>query len=244
MIEIIDKNSPIPLYYQVKEDIVKKIKNKELKVNDRIGSENELVKTYNVSLITIRKALAELVNEGYLYRIQGKGTYVAERKVNRVLNIMSFTEETREKGFKPEIKVLELKIVEDEAIAEKLNIHKAQSIIKIKRLRLADDIPVALQTSYISQALIELESLKNKLAKEKSLYRILNDVGVEPDRAKEVYEVQKLKSEEDCQLLNLHEGDPIFFVKRNTYTKKNELFEYVETILRGDKYTIELELKK
>lgn len=244
MIKIIDKNSPIPLYYQVKEDIIEKIKNKELKVNEKTGSENELVKTYNVSLITIRKALAELVNEGYLYRIQGKGTYVAERKVNRVLNLMSFTEETREKGFKPEIRILELKIVEDEAIAEKLNVHKEQPIIKIKRLRLADDVPVALQTSYISQTLLELDDLKNKLAKEKSLYKILSDIGVEPDRAKEIYEVQKLNDKEDCQLLDLGEGDPVFFVKRNTYTKKNELFEYVEAILRGDKYTIELELKK
>ena len=68
----VDKKSLIPLYYQIKEDIINKIKNNDLKVGDRIAGENELKDIYGVSQITVRKALSELVNEGYLYRVQGK----------------------------------------------------------------------------------------------------------------------------------------------------------------------------
>lgn len=239
----VDKKSLIPLYYQIKEDIINKIKNNDLKVGDRIAGENELKDIYGVSQITVRKALSELVNEGYLYRVQGKGTYVAERKVNRLLNLMSFTEEMKQRGFEPTVKVLKTEVIKDPLTAEKLGLVRNSNILKIQRLRLADEIPVALQTSYISESILKTDDIRD-LEKEKSLYKILTSKGITPYKAKEQYNVLKMDDKTICSLLNIKKGDAIFFVKRRTYTEDNKLFEYAESILRGDKYAIEVELNK
>lgn len=241
MLVIVDKNSPIPLYYQVKEDIINKIKKDDLKVGDKIAGEHELKDIYGVSQITIRKALSELVNEGYLYRVQGKGTYVAERKVNRLLNLMSFTEEMRQRGFEPGVKLLEVEMIRDPLKAEQLEVSRNSNILKVKRLRLADGIPVALQTSYLSESILEIDDVKD-FEKKKSLYKILTSKGVVPYKAKEQYNVLKMDDKKICNMLNIKKGDAVFWVKRRTYTEDDKLFEYAESILRGDKYAIEVEL--
>ncbi|NNG66858.1 GntR family transcriptional regulator [Caldanaerobacter subterraneus] len=242
MMDIINKQLPIPLYHQIKEDIIEKIKNGTYKVNEKIPSENELVKLYSVSSITVKKALLDLVNEGYLYRIQGKGTFVAKPKISRVLTLMSFTEELREKGLKPETKVLEINEISNSVIAEKLNLSPEESITKIKRLRLADGEPIAIQTSYLpSKILANVAS--EQLEQMESLYKILESIDIQPYAAREEYSITILNEKELYTLLKQKKGVPAFSVKRITFTKENVPFEYAESILRWDRYSIEVELK-
>ncbi|MEQ6361755.1 GntR family transcriptional regulator [Thermoanaerobacter indiensis] len=239
---IINKQLPIPLYHQVKEDIIRKIKEGVYKINEKIPSENELIKLYNVSSITIKKALSDLVNEGYLYRIQGKGTFVARPKISRILNLMSFTEELKEKGLEPETKLLEFKVILDSFIAEKLNLNSEELITKIKRLRLADGEPIAIQTSYLpSKILTNLDA--KQIEQMQSLYKLLETIGIQPYAAREEYSISILNEKDLYTLLKQKKGVPAFSVKRLTFTKDNIPFEYAESILRWDRYSIEVELK-
>lgn len=238
----INKNIPIPLYYQVKQDIILKIKNGVYKVEEKLPGENELQKIYNVSSITVRKALSDLVNEGYLYRIQGKGTYVAKPKITRLLNLRSFTDELKEKGLKPSTKVLEIDTIVNGDIAEKLSINKDNKLTMIKRLRFADETPIAIQTSYISANILSKGDAE-RLEVVNSLYVLLEEKGIVPDGAKEIYNIKILEDKEICSLLGQKKGTPAFSVNRLTFNEMNMPFEYAESILRWDRYSIEVELK-
>jgi GntR family transcriptional regulator len=160
VIYIINKRSSVPLYIQIKRDLIRKIKEGEFQIGESIPGENHLKNIFNVSLITVRKAIAELVNEGYLYRIQGRGTYAADRIINRPLNLMSFTEDMREKNFNVHSKLLELDVLNDEFIADKMCIPFTEPVVKIKRVRIVDNEPIALQTSYILGRILPLEEAK------------------------------------------------------------------------------------
>ncbi|MGF7398331.1 GntR family transcriptional regulator [Thermoanaerobacterium thermosaccharolyticum] len=241
MIKIINKQLPLPLYHQIKEDIINKIKSKEYLYDEKIPSENELKKRYNVSSITIKKALSDLVNEGYLYRIQGKGTFVAKPKISRFLNLMSFTNELRERGLEPTTRLIDISTINNEFIAGILGLSLNDLIVKVSRLRLADNEPMAIQTSYIPQKLIaslKMEKFKNMT----SLYDLLGDVGIVPFKASEEYSIKILTEKDIYTLLNQKKGSPAFLVKRITYTEDNLPFEYAESILKGDRYSIKVNL--
>ncbi|KUO71152.1 MAG: hypothetical protein APF77_10410 [Clostridia bacterium BRH_c25] len=236
------KNIPIPLYYQVKEDIINKIKDGIYSIEEKVPGENELQKIYNVSSITVRKALTDLVNEGYLYRIQGKGTYVAKPKINRLLNLMSFTDEMKEKGIEPSTKIIEIKTVVDEMISKKLRISEDREITMVKRLRLADDVPIALQTSYVPASILT-SSDAAQLKQLNSLYAVLKEKGIEPHSAREVYNIAMMEDKATYSLFNKKKGTPAFYVKRMTYDREGILFEYAESILIWDRYSIEVDLE-
>src|SRR5690606_36647664 len=103
----VSKNSPIPLYYQLKEILQEMIDNEELKPGDALPSERELCEILGISRMTVRKAVMDLVNEGIVYREQGKGTFVAKPKSKHLLNkLQGFTEEMEEKGLKVKTQIL------------------------------------------------------------------------------------------------------------------------------------------
>lgn len=232
-----------PLYVQIQEDLIARIRSGEFKVGDMIPSQKMLAAAYGVSDITVRKALDLLVNEGYLYRIQGKGTFVAERKINRVLNLMSFTEEMSSRGLEVESRVMELKVITDRRVARELKILPTKEIVKITRLRLVDGKPYALQTSYIPAAIASLEHME-KMREMSSLYQVLKEIGVQPSKAHEIYRADVLTDHRLCRLLQAQHGEPILAVERYTYTKDEILFEYVQSILKGNLYTIEVVLDR
>lgn len=99
--------SMLPKYYLLKEEIIKKIENEEFVAEEMIPSERDLMDNYNFSRTTVRKAIDVLVNEGYLYKVQGKGTYVKGKKFTQgLINLTSCTEEIKSHGFIPSIKLI------------------------------------------------------------------------------------------------------------------------------------------
>lgn len=238
---MIDKNSPMPLYHQIKEDIIKKIKTHEFQPDEKIDGEHEFAKKYGVSQITIRKAISDLVTEGYLYRIRGKGTYVAKDRLKHKLSLLSFSEELRQRGQQNDVKIIELDSACNPRIAQIMGISPSKPIIKIKRLRLSGNIPLGIQTSYISQDHISLKDLE-KLEEIKSLYAILENKGIKPYKAYEKYKAVTIHNDRTQKLLKIAKGEPAFFVERYTYDKNENLFEYAESILRGDQYVVETEI--
>src|SRR5690554_1844490 len=133
-----------PVYQQIQSDIREKILNNELKEGELIPSENELHKMYGVSRMTVRHALNNLVNDGYLYRHKGKGTFVSNRKIEKNIHgVRGFTEEMEELGRIPHNVIKSFEIVEsNELVREKLYLEEDTKVIHVERVRYADNIPV------------------------------------------------------------------------------------------------------
>ena len=102
VLDIIHRNSPIPIYHQLKEILLKKIRTGEWPPGALIPSERELCETYGISRMTARQAITDLVNEGVCYREQGRGTFVSPHKIQQQLQHLSgFTEDIRARGQRP-----------------------------------------------------------------------------------------------------------------------------------------------
>lgn len=238
---MIDKTSPVPMYHQLKEMLENLIKSGELKPGDRIYSENELCEMYDVSRITAKRALDEMVKAGYLYRLPGRGSFVQGRKIDHKLsNFYSFTEEVRKQGMVPSSKMIELSVIEaDEFISEGLEIPEGEKVTFIKRLRMADDVVIALDFSFIPIAVcssITWEELDNN-----SLYHVLTQKGIVPERAVESFSAELL-TEEDARLLNSQPGTASLKVCRKTYSG-DKLIEYNYRYYKGQQYCYKVELK-
>src|SRR5205823_4815861 len=141
------RNSPLPRYYQLKEIMRERIRLGEWKPGDLIPSERELGETYGISRMTARQAITDLVNEGLFYREQGKGTFVSQHKITQqLIQLTGFTEDIRARGQRPGTKVLSAEMFPaDEATAERLRISQGTLIFRLRRLRLADDEPLAIE---------------------------------------------------------------------------------------------------
>lgn len=238
---MIDKSSPIPMYFQLKEKLESMIKSGELKVGDRIYSENELCEMYDVSRITAKRALDEMVKEGYLYRLPGKGSFIQGRKIDHKLSTFySFTEQVESQGMVPGSKIVEIKkISADEVISEALVIEEGTKVIFIKRLRMADDSIIALDHSFIPLTVcddITFEELENN-----SLYQVLRNKGIIPDRAVEEF-FAELLAEDDAKLLEAKPGTATLKVGRKTYSQ-DRLIEYNYRYYKGNQYRYTVELR-
>ncbi|MCR4430899.1 MAG: GntR family transcriptional regulator [Tepidanaerobacteraceae bacterium] len=240
---MVSRDKPLPLYYQLKSELLEDIKKGIYREDEKIPSENELQKIYNVSLITVRKALSDLVQEGILYRIQGKGTFVAKPKIQRYLNLMSFTEEMRQKGIEPSTIILNFgKERAEKDIADALNLANDEDVWIIERLRLGGGEPVALQKSYLPCSLFK-DFDEEFLKTASSLYSILKTrFNIIPYRAEEDYNSINISDRVIAERLSVSLKTAAFLVKRITYTEEGIPFEYAVSILRGDRYSIRVNL--
>ncbi|TDD64438.1 GntR family transcriptional regulator, partial [Actinomadura darangshiensis] len=138
----------IPKYYKLKELLVELIQS--LPAGSPLPPERTLAEKYETSRTTVRQALAELVVEGRLQRIQGKGTFVAKPKVAQELQLVSYTEDMRHHGLRPETRILEAGYVSaDERLATLLCIRPGGRVLRVHRLRLADGEPMSIDTSHL-----------------------------------------------------------------------------------------------
>lgn len=240
----IDRGSPIPIYYQLKEALKQQIESGILKPHERVPSERELEEAYHISRMTARRALEELEAEGYIYRAQGKGSFVAEPKIRQgLLWLTSFTEDMRERGMRAGAKVLRVEVVSDERVARKLGIDPGEEFVMLQRLRTADGKPMALETSYLRRRFCP--GLEGHDFTDRSLYRILQEeYGLRLGRAEQAVEA-KVAGEFEAELLGVKPGAPILSMERITYLDDGQTpIEYVRSIYRGDRYKLYVELKR
>lgn len=150
MLEI-DKQSPLPIYYQIEAYLKQQIDDGLLKPGDTLPSEREFSEQFHVSRMTIRQAIMNLVNAGYLSRQKGRGTFVASQKIAMTLSgLTSFSEEIKHRGMRPLSCLLSYEVIPaTDRIAQQLSIPNQTPVYEMKRLRLADDHPLALETAYI-----------------------------------------------------------------------------------------------
>ncbi|MDI7274884.1 MAG: GntR family transcriptional regulator [Anaerolineae bacterium] len=238
---MVNRSHPLPLYYQLMQELRHRIEGGQWAPGDRIPSERELSETYGISRMTVRQALAELVDTGLLRRDQGRGTFVAEPRMRRqITRLMSFTEDMRARGRRASARVLRLELVPARpSVADALEIEVGEQVVLIERLRLADGEPVALESSHLHfpgcEGVVH-EDLSG------SLYRLLHErFGLTPSRAREELEAGACEAHQ-AQLLGIRRGEPVLALRRRTLDQDGRPIEYVESVYRADRYIVSLDL--
>ncbi|TXC89677.1 GntR family transcriptional regulator [Metabacillus litoralis] len=240
---MIDKHSPLPLYFQLEEQIKKTIESKELVPGDALPSERELSENYQISRMTVRQAITNLVNKGYLFREKGKGTFVSSQKFEQSLQgLTSFTEDMLARNLKPGSKLLHFEIYPaDEDIKESLNLQDDELIYKIKRLRLANEEPIAIETSYLP---VKLVPGVTPDILEKSLYKYIeNNLHLSIGHATQTVEAA-IVNEEDSKHLKVNKGVPILLIQRETYLENGTPLEIVKSSYRADRYKFKIGIER
>lgn len=238
----LNKDLPFPLYHQLKEIVVGKIRSGELRPNDRLPAEDELATQYQVSKATVRQALSELTREGYLRRAQGLGTFVAVPKVQQgPRELTSFTQEMHKRGTQASSHVLEQDIVAaDAVVAAGLRVAEGTRVFRLKRLRCADGVPMGIQTAYIPVDLAP--GIVEQDFRESSLYDVLaRKYSLAPARAEETHFAVLLERIE-AGLLGVPDKSPGMAAERVTYLASDRPFELVHSVMRGDRYKVVLKL--
>ncbi|MGX9290460.1 GntR family transcriptional regulator [Bacillus sp. A015] len=233
----IDKQSPIPMYHQIMENLKKQIEDGTLAPDTLIPSEREYAERFDISRMTVRQALSNLVNEGYLYRQKGKGTFVSRKKFEQPLQgLTSFTEDMRQRGLKASSQLVDFKKTAcPEHLLPVLQLSNSDAVYELKRIRLANDEPMAIETSYIP------ETFAGDLTKEHltgSLYEYIeNHTGLAIGLAKQELEAN-VASEQEAHVLSISTGSPVLSIARTTYFQNDLPFEYVLSVYRGDRYKL------
>src|SRR6266852_1439584 len=201
----IDKNSPIPMYYQIMSQLREQISAGEYTVDDALPPERELVETYQVSRMTIRQAISELVNAG-----------------SRIIS------------FKGMVRV--------PAIRKTLGLSTEDAVFECVRLRLADEEPMALETTSLVASIcpgLRQEDLENQ-----SLYKVVTERwGIQLDHATQSLE-PILAPPYEAMLLHVAPGSPLLLMHRVTYEQNGRAFEHVKSLYRGDRYKFVTELHR
>lgn len=239
---MLDEKSHISLYYQVKQIITGNIKSGKWPVNTKIPTELQLCRIFNVSRITVRQALEEIEKEGYLYRKQGRGTFVTTPKLEqRLSKFYSFSEEIKSMGFEPGTTILDFAIIKaDENISAKLNVNPGSAVFMIKRLRLADAEPYAIEVSCIPYDIAS--NITREDVEINGLYKTLKEKHeIIPNEAVESFEAVLMRSEES-KYLKVKTKAPALRLERYAYAE-SRLIEYCVSIIRGDKYKYKIQLK-
>jgi GntR family transcriptional regulator len=243
MCNMINKYSPLPIYYQLEQGIKELIEKEQLKPGEMIPSERELAETYEISRMTVRQAINNLVNDGYLVRKRGRGTFVAAKKIEQPLKgLTSFSEDMRARGMEPGTKVLEFQIVQaNKSLAEHLRVHEGEDIYKIQRVRLADHLPMALETSYLPCHLVS--SLTREIVSGSMYEFIENKLGLKIKSGIQVLEASIARKIE-AEILQIKEGAPVLLIQRNSYLENGQPLEIVKSIYRGDRYKFTIEMER
>lgn len=219
----INPNSIVPLYKQVLRILSDKIKSEQLKSGDKLPSETALMETYNVSRITIRAAIAELVDDGILERSQGKGTFVAAPKsLYRANDNYGFTRSCFRAGKTPATKLISAEYVyPTQNHTDFFGISESEKIICTKRLRYVNDEPTMIETNHYEPSFSFL--LQENL--EGSLFELLgNKYGIFVADSKRTLEVC-FPTKEEAALLAIKQNQPLLLFKdRQRDSKGQPLF--------------------
>lgn len=242
---MIDKNSPVPIYYQLEEEIRYLIQSEQLKSGDLLPSERELAEKYDISRMTIRQATNNLVMQGLINREKGKGTFVSEKKFEQDLSgLTSFNEDMSQYGRKPSNTLIGIRAFTDDTIvASTLNVSSKDEIYEIKRIRMADNEPIALETVFTPREIVGNLNYEDVTT---SFYDFLE----QKLQLKIAYGNQTIESslanEEEIKYLNIKKGDPILLMQRISFLKDEEEtpVEYVKSAYRADKYKFKMRMKR
>lgn len=232
----LDKGGFIPLYFQIQRALMEKIQSGALREGDPLASEEELSRTYQVSRMTARQALHGLKVHGYAFSEKGRGTFVTRPKLEKnILHLQGFTEDMRQRGMKASSRLLEKSVVVgDEDLREKLRLEPGEKVMRLRRLRLADNIPMAIEVSHIP--LRPFPGLERFDFVRHSLYATLREqFGLRIGYADEIIEALPAMPEE-AELLTIANRSSILSISRLILTAQEMPVESACSRYRGDRY--------
>lgn len=234
----LNRRARTPIFKQIAEQLRQQIEKGELRFGDVMPGERELANALDVSRMTLRAAVDELVDEGLLVRQRGRGTVVSQVRINKhaqVIGFMSFSEEMRARGLEPSSRILAFKSeVADAAVAAQLALPLGAQVILLNRVRLANGEPMALERCYVPYERFR-GLLKFDLSK-RSLYDILeSEFDTRPTMCQETVEAVGLDAPA-ARALNVKRGAPALLVTRVTRDVRGALIEAEQTLYRSDRY--------
>jgi GntR family transcriptional regulator len=230
----IDGRSPVPKHSQLRAILLDLVA--EAGVDHPAPSERELMTTYGVARMTARRAVDQLVAEGRLYRVQGKGTFVARPKIEMALRLTSFTEDMRARGLRPGSRELDRRLVPaGGALAKELKISPDDGVVILERLRLADGLPMAIERSHIPAA--AAPGLLEADLTGRSLYDYLErEHGIVLDAGEQLIEAVVVDPT-DARVLTIPPRTPALLLTRRSLTRGVPV-EYVVSTYRADRYQL------
>lgn len=241
---MLDKNSVIPLYYQLKELFKEKIRDGTWNEHSKVPSEKILMETYGVSRATVRKALDELLVEGLIYRKQGVGTFVSETKIaQNLIGELSFIQQAKKQGLIPSSKLIKASEITNlsKRIIEMFNVTSSETIYEIIRVRLINDTPLILETMCIPSKFapdileqnLEDIAVFEYLEKNCKIHFTHSTLEIEPIAIMEF----------ESRYLDVKVGQPALSLERSIYSKSN-LIVLQKRIMRGDRGKLTLTLNE
>ena len=245
MSRTIDPYNALPKYYQLASILRQKIDDGEWEPRSPIPSERQLEQLYNISRTTIREAVDHLVRQGFLYREHGRGTFVSPQKLQKgLMELTSFSEDLLKRGITPGQVIRDMsRIVPAPNILQRLELPTGTEVLCIQRVRLGDQVPIGLQTSFIALSR-EQNITREEMETAGSLYRILQEkFGIIPTEADETLEVT-LATPEEATLLQIEAGAPLLLNERLLFSQNRTPVEFVKILYRGDRYRYYVRLSR
>ena len=233
----------LPLYRRIEADLRDRIGSGDLAPGARIETELELMERHGVSRATVRQALGELVAEGLLEIRRGTGTFVTTPRFQHTIGgFYSFSREIEGHGLRPGTTVLGLGVEPaDEVVAGALGVAPRTRVVALRRLRLAGDEPLVVETSYLPAA--RFPGLERVDFSAVRLYDTLTSAyGCRPVRARETFE-PILLTDDEAGLLGQAAGGPALRVERIAYDQDDHPIEFCRSTVRGDRYQYAVELR-
>jgi GntR family transcriptional regulator len=244
--KIIDSESIVPLYKQLFNHINSSIDKHQLKPGDRLPSENEMAQEFNISRVTIRRALQELTHQGKIVSVPGKGSFVLQPKIEPLTALTSFSENMRAQGYEPSYRDTVVTFIKPtEKIQSHLKVSKSEKILHIHRMMLADDAPMAILSGYLPERVYRRNPsiFTPETLNQISLYKLYElELGLSLSKADEWVDVSKA-SQEEADLLHIEKGYLVFVIDRVTYSINDpKPVEYVHQLYNAQRYRYKVEL--
>ena len=237
----INKDVPIPLYYQLKNIIKTDIENGTLKTGDTIPTEMEIMSHYNISRFTVRQAISELVNEGYLLRKTSKVTFVTEpnKKTSFIKSFEPFHQQIQELGKTPHTELLDMSVMKpDDRIRELLRLGTNDKVISLFRRRFADATPVVTIQNYLPYNLCHF--VLSHDFKDVSLYNLfMSQPETCIDNTRTIVSAETA-TPEDVKLLEVKPGSPMLCFNNISTTSDGTIIDYAYAHYRGDMNKFEI----
>jgi DNA-binding GntR family transcriptional regulator len=235
----VDRSSPVPLYFQVAEQLQTAIADGVLVPGDRIANEIALADELGLSRPTMRQAIQTLVDKGLLVRKRGVGTQVVQSQIRRSVELTSLNDDLVRAGQNPVTRVLTLDVVEpDEQAARELQLHPGASVWRLERLRLVGDQPLALMSNTIPVDVVDLHTVDLTTT---GLYEHLRRCGIHIRVAHQRIGAVRADARA-AKLLTGRKGDPLLTMHRTAFDDSGRAIEFGSHVYRPELYSFEMTL--
>ena len=235
----VDRYSPVPMYYQVAQQLEHAIETGELAPGTRLDGELALANQLGVSRPTLRRAIEYLVDRGYLVRRRAVGTQVVHPKVRRPVELSSLYDDLTASRKDPRTKVLSLEAVPaSDRVAHALGLEDGQDVLAVERLRYADGQPLAIMRNWLPLGLVDLQAERLERS---GLYQLMRSAGITLHLASQTIGARGASASE-AKLLQAAKGEPLLTMERTTYNENGQPVELGDHIYRASLYSFEIVL--